>query len=230
MIQLKGGNTTEDPRLDRIYPGVRAHLPSLRYLIGDLLRTPRMQSYTWRCEPRLDQGDEGACVGFGWEHEKAARPVIVASASTEGARATYHEAQTVDEWPGEDYDGTSVLAGAKVVKAHGFMQEYRWALTLEDLMLTIGNYGPVVLGVNWYSGMFNPDDKGYIHVSGWLAGGHCILANGVNLKGRYFRLHNSWGPTWGVNGECFISFEDVERLLAEQGEACVPIRRRSVPA
>jgi hypothetical protein len=63
----------------------------------------------------LDQGKEGACVGFAWSHELAAYPVRV-EVDDEFARSKiYAEAQKIDEWPGEAYHGTSVLAGAKVV-------------------------------------------------------------------------------------------------------------------
>ena len=31
----------------------------------------------------------------------------------------YHEAQKVDEWPGEDYDGTSVRAGLDILRKRG---------------------------------------------------------------------------------------------------------------
>ena len=37
------------------------------------------------------------------------------------ARGIYKQAQTLDEWPGDDYEGTSVLAGAKAVQAEGYM-------------------------------------------------------------------------------------------------------------
>ena len=34
------------------------------------------RSYTWDCDTNLNQGNEGACVGFGWAQEAAARPVL----------------------------------------------------------------------------------------------------------------------------------------------------------
>ncbi len=73
--------------------------------------------------------------------------------------------------------------------------------------------------------MFTPDSSNIIHVGGNLAGGHAILVNGVNIKNKLFRLHNSWGNHWGNNGEARISFADMDRLLHERGEACIPMRR-----
>lgn len=220
MIQLKDGSTTEDPRLDRL---VQFDERSRAYPIRAVVpKKPR--SYTWRCKTYLDQGSEGACVGFSWAHEIAARPKE-SIVQVDTARKIYQRAQQIDEWPGEAYEGTSVIAGAKAAVELGAIKEYRWAFGLEDLVLAIGYTGPVILGVNWYSGMFNTDEKGFIKPDGYLAGGHAILANGVNVKSRYVKLHNSWGPHWGKQGSAYITFDDLNRLLQEKGEACVPLLR-----
>lgn len=123
---------------------------------------------------------------------------------------------------GNSYEGTSVLAGLKAGMERGWYQEFRWAFSLNDLILGVGHHGPAVLGVNWYDSLFNPDPDGMLHVSGNIAGGHSLLAVGVSIPRRKFRLHNSWGKSWGLLGDAFISFGDMERLLLEQGEAAFP--------
>lgn len=208
-----------DPRLDRrVQFDERSRAFPIRALVSP---TPR--SYTWSCEPVLDQGREGACVGFAWAHEVAARPVVEA-ATNDLARAIYREAQTLDEWPGEGYSGTSVLAGAKVAMRRGYLTEYRWAFGLDDLVLAVGR-GPAILGINWHEGMFETDAEGYVRATGGVAGGHAILCRGVSLRNRRFLLHNSWGSSWGKNGTAWLSFDDARTLLAAQGEACVPVKR-----
>lgn len=194
------------------------------YPMRALVAAKPLRSYTWRCDTWLDQGREGACVGFAWAHDLAARP-RPRMTDHQHARSIYRWAQQLDEWPGENYEGTSVLAGAKVCHAQGHFTEYRWATSLEDLLLGIGYWGPAVLGVNWYSGMFDTDHDGYIHPTGSVMGGHAILAHRVNVPGRFVQLHNSWGSGWGVQGRARISFDDLERLLADDGEACIPVRR-----
>lgn len=183
-------------------------------------------SRTWYLrEPYLDQGKDGACVGFGWSHELAASPVRVAGVTDQSAFKLYKQAQTLDSTPGEDYEGTSVLAGAKAVKADGYMPEYRWAFGLDDVLDTLSQYGPVVLGTNWLEGMFEPGADGYLDVSGPVAGGHCYLARGVAFRRGHVRIRNSWGESWGLNGDARIRFADLAKLLADQGEACVPVVR-----
>lgn len=224
MMQLKNGQVTYDSRLDRV---VQFDERSRAFPIRELV-PKKQRSYTWRCDEWLDQGREGACVGFAWAHDMAARPKVIVT-NTQQALLIYREAQRLDEWPGEAYSGTSVLAGAKVVSKLGYMPQYRWAFGLDDLILAVGYAGPAVLGINWYEGMYDTDAKGYIHPTGQLMGGHAILCHSVNIPGKYFVLHNSWGKdNFGVQGKAKISFDDMGRLLHEQGEACVPVVRALV--
>lgn len=195
------------------------------YPLRTLTATKRLRSYTWRCNTWLDQGSEGACVGFAWAHDLAARPQEKTNVDNQFARGVYRNAQQLDEWPGENYEGTSVLAGAKVCQSLGHFTEYRWATSFDDLIIGVGYFGPAVLGVNWYSGMFNTDHNGFIHPTGDILGGHAILMHAVHVPTRTAVLHNSWGQDWGRNGRAFIRFEDLNQLLVEDGEACIPVKR-----
>lgn len=225
LIRLKGQHLTADRRLDRI---PEFDPKSRRFGIAEVLPDKPQRSYSWRTPTVLDQAQEGACVGFSWSHELLARPVLQSGVDDVFARTIYREAQLLDEWPGEDYSGTSVLAGAKAVTARGHMREYRWGFNLNDLIMALGYQGPVVLGLNWYTGMMNADPEGMIRPTGQVEGGHAICAFGVSLRLRRISLVNSWGRDWGEDGICYLSFDDVERLLGEQGEQCIPVGRMRV--
>lgn len=215
-----------DPRLDRRVQfdersrgfGIKQHLMS-----KGASTMPR--SYTWGCDLRtLDQGREGACVGFAWAGELSAKPKPIAGVTNEQALIIYRRAQVLDDYPGEDYSGTSVLAGVKVIKEQGYIKEYRWAFGVDDLALAVSRQGPAVLGIHWYSSMYQPVG-GTITVSGEVVGGHAILCVGYNVVGRYFILQNSWGADWGIAARCRISYADMDTLLKDQGEACIPVIR-----
>lgn len=213
----------KDPRLDRI---PQFDPRNLDYRIRTVVRgVGKPRSYTWKVGTYLDQGQEGACVGFGFSHELAARPRVL-PVTNDSARALYKAAQLVDEWPGEDYSGTSVLAGAKIVTQMGHYKEYRWAMTLEEAVMAVGYRGPIVVGFNWYDGMMRPSE-GFVRPSGGIVGGHCTLVYSVAVApaNRYFRIWNSWGQDWGDNGTAKLSFDDFERLLHESGEVCLPTRK-----
>jgi hypothetical protein len=208
---------------------------SRRFASRDML-PPDATLFTkiWDCDVYLDQGSDGACVGFSIAHELAAIPVEV-KVSNELAIEIYLEAQKIDEWEGGAYpgavifyEGTSVLAGMKIAKAMGYYSEYRWHFGLEDLKLAIPNLGPSIAGINWYEGMFYPDANGYIRPTGRLSGGHAILVRGIDMERGAFLLHNSWGADWGINGTCWISFSDMGRLLNESGDAAIPLVRHDI--
>jgi hypothetical protein len=192
----------------------------IRSLVGD----KPLRSYTWSCAPHFDQKSEGACVGHGFGHEAAARPVV-RKVTQQDCFDLYRRARQLDEWPGENYEGTSVLAGAKAMAERSWLQEYRWGFSLDDVLRTVGYLGPVVIGVNWYTGMFEPDPTGLIHATGQVEGGHCTLVKGVNVSRRQVRIHQSWGAAYGLGGDVLLSWDDLGMLLKDGGEACVPVRR-----
>jgi len=181
----------------------------------------------WQCAKVLDQGQEGSCVGHGFAHELIAKPYPIKGINHPRAVQIYKKAQTLDEWPGENYSGTSVLAGAKALQLlfPGTIDSYRWAFDIQDIVATLGYHGPIVIGVNWYSGFFTPAADGFIHLTGTIQGGHCLLLRGVDVQKNAFMLHNSWGETWGKKGTALISFDDMQRLLIEGGDFCIPITR-----
>lgn len=203
---------------------------SRRFNVAEVLPTaPKLRGFTWSIPVQLDQGEEGACVGHGWAHELAARPVKVPGIDNDFAYRLYREAQAIDAWPetGEGgEDGTSVLAGAQVLKARGVIPAYRWNFDgAIGLALAVGYKGPAVLGIDWREGMSDTDAKGFIHATGQVMGGHAIVCHAVNVKQRYFTFQNSWGSGWGVQGRCKLSFDDMDALLASRGECCIPVKR-----
>lgn len=221
-MPLRGGFETYDPRLDRV-PEFDER--SRNYPITALIEATQPQTRWWGHTVKLDQGREGACVGFAWSHELNADPVPIQGIDDAFAQRIYKRAQQLDEWAGEDYSGTSVLAGAKAVAELGHLIEYRWAFGIEDVILTLSHHGPVILGINWYSGMYRPDGNQYIRPTGQVLGGHAIMAIAYDHEAGEIWLLNSWGAGWGWGGLCRIRVSDLARLLQEQGDACVPVIR-----
>jgi Papain family cysteine protease len=219
------------PRFDeksRAYP--------IRTLITSSVRR---RNKLWRVGPILDQGSEGACVGFGWAADAFATPTTVNLQRvkaqvprdvTEFAQHIYRTAKTVDEWEGVDYDGTSVLAGAKAMQQFGLLKEYRWAFGINDVVDAVLSKGPAVLGIYWHDDMYEAPN-GVLTPSGPIVGGHCLTAVGYTLKSRKLDgedgviLQNSWGNGWGINGLAEIRVSDLANLLDNDGEACVPSKR-----
>lgn len=201
------------------------------YPVMATIQAPFPRSYTWSCGIVLNQGKEGSCVGHALAHELAARPKVFSDVDDAWAVSIYHEAQRNDPWAGGSYpgaspyyEGTSVLAGVRVLEALGHITEYRWAFGVEDLSVAVSRKGPAVLGIPWYQGMYEPS-AGTLSIEGSHVGFHAILCHSYNVRRREFRVHNSWGPDWGNSGEAVVSYDTMDRLLREQGEAVIPLSR-----
>lgn len=218
------------PKLDRIpHFDERSRNYGVRSLFGTA--APVRRRRVWRVrEVPLDQGQEGACVGFAWAGELAATPVQD-QVSDAYARDLYVKARAEDRdmgnfWP----EGASVLAGVKALVAEGKVSKYYWAFGADQVIDTLVRKGPVVLGINWYDGMYSPR-LDLCEVSGAVVGGHAIMCNGYIPNHRDYGevvvLTNSWGPLWGTNGSAFLRVTDLDRLLREDGEACVPTDTRN---
>ena len=50
-----------------------------------------------------------------------------------------------------------------------------------------------------------------------------IIPNGVDIDKKMFRIKNSWGQRWGKNGFAYISFNDMNKLIKENGEICIAV-------
>lgn len=172
----------------------------------------------WDRGDTLDQGREGACVGFGWTAWYNCKPRgFYASKDNDYARTVYRRAQQIDEWPDTPpEEGTSVRAGARIMLEDDTLDEYLWAYSVEDVRAWILAKGPVVTGSKWTSGMYNTDSGGYLHPTGHIVGGHCVCLYGAARNGDVLGV-NSWSDSWGREGSFKLSDADLRRLIAMGG-------------
>lgn len=180
----------------------------------------------WYTRDVFDQGRESRCtveaaigvlntspnrVGF--------RPDIAAYDEPAERQALYLEAQTVDPWPGETYDGTSTDAPWKVLRERGVVASWRWLFGEAEVWEYVQSYGPAVVGTVWLEAMFTPDSHGFVHPDGAVAGGHAYRL--VQARNGRYRIVNSWGRGWGQDGRAWITRADMASLLERDGDAVV---------
>lgn len=181
---------------------------------------------SWKIGPLLNQGNSSHCVAYAWTQFLTTEPWGAFTENPPDPIQLYKDAQKNDEWPGTepDYYGTSVRAGAKVLKDRGIISSYVWGYRVEDVAKFIYENGPVVAGTRWYSNMSNPDPNGFVRANGSYEGGHAWTIYGVDSKWETFFAVNSWGTSFGRNGRFFVKFNEMEKLLREGGQVCSALK------
>jgi len=213
---------------------MRAALPSAKGRVA----APAPTQKTWALKPPvLNQLKTGTCVGHGWTNFLRCAPMQTTK-HIDAPYDLYRKAVLLDDMPENDGEataaddalqyGTTVRAGAVALTNETRLQQYLWAFDLATTIEWLLTKGPVVVGVNWYDGMFAVPTNGILKVTGDIAGGHCFLLRGANSKTRLVPCTNSWGVDWGLKGNFFLTFSDLERLIHEQGEVCTAVQQKVI--
>jgi hypothetical protein len=211
-----GRKVNHDPR-SRAFPAPRA-----------ATRKPVLHR---RYSPVLDQGSLGSCTGNSMAQAVNMAPLHIPGTpflKQSDAVSLYSRATQIDPfwgtYPPED-TGSDGLSVCKAAKERGLITGYRWAFGFEHTLDAL-QLGPVLIGIPWHSSMFFPDKRGFLWRNGDEVGGHEIVLMGDNTKGTLTFL-NSWGKGWGRGGRFYLAYDEFRALLADNGDAAVPVREVS---
>jgi len=192
-----------------------------------------------------DQGDLGACVGF-----SSSWMMSIYNCNPQqkyDAVWLYRQAQLndgFDETNPPDDTGTVVSAAFWVLNHLGHkkieendpdindgIMSYYWGQSSDDIRTAIAIGRPAVIGINWYSGFFEPEK---INGEYWIgrnknklgsnAGGHAICVTASSDRRQAVKLINTWGKDFP---ETWLSYSLFDKLMAQDGELCIGI---DVPA
>jgi hypothetical protein len=175
--------------------------------------------------PPFDQGNLGSCTGNAMAGLLMTEPVHTGPIGILGEKdavelysyATAHD-NVRGVYPPSD-TGSTGLAVAKAAKAKGWIKSYRHAFGLQHALAALVLY-PWILGSNWYDSFDSPGPHGLISISpnAGVRGGHETEWLGIDVDAKQVRGVNSWGPTWADRGYFSMSWDDLDRLLHEQGD------------
>jgi hypothetical protein len=151
------------------------------YGAGDLVKW-----YEW-----YDQGYAPHCVGY-----SLSRAMSWLNRRFYDADWLYYEAQKVDEWDGEDYDGTSVRGGCRILNTVG----HRRIFDGETLNANVQH------GIAAYR---------------WITDVNEVLdvVGGIQKERGAITWRNSWGRSYPQ--KVWLPAETAQRLLDEDGELAV---------
>jgi hypothetical protein len=149
----------------------------------------------------------------------------------------YSLATTLDD-DGQQYPptdtGSSGLYACKASQKLGLIDRYEWlfAGSRQVLATLAGDQGLpgrcVGVGTWWFNDMFNPDPESLlVKQTGPKVGGHQWTVTGWDPHYDAFEGLCWWGPDFGQNGRFRIKYDDLDELLADDGDAHVTYRKKS---
>jgi hypothetical protein len=129
-----------------------------------------------------------------------------------------------EEWPPDD-EGSSGLGAAKAAKTAGYIERYEHTFSFAEFQAALQTQ-PLIVGTYWTDSMFYPDSRGIVTpgplTTQNIAGGHEYCALGIDYENKLLKFRNSWGKSWGLSGNFYVSFQDFATLLAADGDSTVP--------
>jgi len=246
-------NRTLDARPDRIDYRDRIYNPPLvclpeQYPPLEFIET-HLADYARIHKLILNQGKEGACTGFGlaavinyllWKKhmdEEIKTGKTTPRMAKVSQRMLYHMARIYDEWPGEDYEGSSCRGAMKGWYRHGVCTDRFWPYKSKFVPPKEGwqqDAAKLPLGAYY---RINKDsiadmqsavrEVGAIYVSGMVHNGWFLDSSSTlpeipmmfdevgghafaitGYTTRGFIVQNSWGEKWGCLGFAILSYED----------------------
>ena len=211
---------------DRMYEPTLVEVPTFRDL----------KEYRTAKVPILDQGTEGACTGYGLAtvvnyllRTRKQKPSDMAVS----ADMLYRLARRYDEWPGENYDGSSARGAMKGWHKHGVCSTSVWTsakkrltdeVSDEAVHNPLGAYyrvnhkdlvamhcaitetGILYATANVHEGWDMVTKNGIIPLKEQMLGGHAFAIVAYDDQGLW--IQNSWGESWGMEGFARISYDD----------------------
>lgn len=191
--------------------------------------------------PVLDQGREGACTGFGLAtvaNYLLLRRRVIPDAIPVSPRMFYELARRYDEWPGEQYSGSSARGAMKGWHKHGVCEESAYPYKVDDIdaqgLTDARTSNALQRPLGAYFRVNHKDlvamhtaiaEVGILYATcavhkGWGdVGADGIITQSSEMTGGHafaivayddqgFWLQNSWGLNWGNAGCARISYDD----------------------
>jgi hypothetical protein len=187
----------------------------------------------WDSPVVLDQGTTPHCVGFAGAAYIATEQVNSpenATITNDDGHKLYRECKVIDQNPlGEN--GSSVHSLMIALKNRGIIDAYAFAAHYEEAKDWVSKYAPVITGLSWYYGMAYPLN-GIMRRTGNIIGGHATIIIGTNCAYSGLslnRVRNSWGRNWGLNGDAYISDEELGLSIHEMGEMAMAVKLTTKP-
>ncbi len=172
------------------FGSVAAIESQIKILRGAAYAIDLSEAHLFYCHAR----SEGRNCGNGWWPERA----LIAFQSQGVTEEAYYP------YTAGDQNCSGKLAGwdSHLTKITGYSK----INGIDAIKEYVATKGPVEACFSVYQDFFSYRSGVYKHITGTLAGGHCVCIVGYNTAGGYWICKNSWGTGWGDGGYFCIAF------------------------
>lgn len=151
----------------------------------------------------LQQG--GMCVG------SAGRAVLYDVLGVDiDSKWLYKKAQTMDEWPGENYDGTSIVAALRVLEEANFQFSYSHVTISPQPIDKAIHQGSLLCSIKVGDGFLHqqfdeqpPNTFNSINPFSTNTSNHAVAV--VGYTDTHYIVRNSYGSQYGENGYFYVN-------------------------
>lgn len=163
---------------------------------------------TWKIGDIWDQGPSNGCTGYAAALLLESDPKPVKNIPD--PEVIFAEARKIDNSPTKT--GASIKGALKALQKLGFVKSYYMADKIDEILIAVLNLGPVVVGIDFYSGMLK-STNGKMIAAGGVIGSHAVVVYGVDLEKQEFLVANSHGVEWGIHGTASVSVETMNKIF-----------------
>lgn len=202
--------------------------------LSTIQQTLPSYSYFRQAIPVMNQGTTSMCVAYSGSiirtisQRKDAKQLQVFDAPE-----LYARCKEQDGIPNQD--GTFQRVAAEILLNRGAIiiqspdagdigttrkiAAYARLRTVDEIRASVYLFGAAWLGSWWYQNWFEvPSSDWYLPEPDQAVGGHAYAVDGYSDRRKAFRIHNSWGPTWGNNGHAWLRYSYIKGLEDDNGD------------
>lgn len=116
----------------------------------------------------------------------------------------------VDPYLPNNYQQTPSLTVELNASKHKALKYVSVPVDVNAIKAVIASGYPVIIGFSVTNNFFSTGADGMVPLpTGTIVGGHCVLIVGYDDVTGRFEIRNSWGTSWGKNGNAFMLYSHV---------------------
>lgn len=176
------------------------------------------KSFRAKAYPVLNQGNTPKCVAYSGALNRTVEELVdEKKLEFFDAPELYARCKEQDGAPTEA--GTEIRVALIILKARGMKTvsgiskpifAYSRLASIDEIKASVLLTHTTWIGSVWYNSWFSPTKSGLLPKPDSVAGGHAYNVVGWSDSKKAFKIQNSWGASWGLNGRAWLPYKYID--------------------